>query len=42
MTQEIKEKFDISIVSENFEAALLEEDDIQLQYYLKSFEELNK
>nr|CAI5837729.1 unnamed protein product [Callosobruchus analis] len=34
--------FDIKVVHENFEAAVHEEDDVLLQYYLDSFEELNK
>ncbi|KAG5878890.1 hypothetical protein JTB14_031548 [Gonioctena quinquepunctata] len=39
---EVQEKFDIAIVHEKFGAALLDEDDVQLQEYLESFEELNK
>lgn len=42
MTQESSEKFDIKIVYEKFGAAVHEEDDVHLQFYLESFEELNK
>lgn len=35
-------KFDIKIVHDKFEAALQEEDDVDLELYLESFEELNK
>ncbi|CAH1176064.1 unnamed protein product [Phaedon cochleariae] len=41
MSQDVR-KFDIKIVSENFEAALHKEDDVQIQEYLDSFEELNR
>ncbi|CAG9854685.1 unnamed protein product [Phyllotreta striolata] len=39
---ENSDKFDIKIVKNNFESALLNEDDVRLQEYLDSFEELNK
>ncbi|XP_018577644.1 ceramide-1-phosphate transfer protein isoform X2 [Anoplophora glabripennis] len=42
MALQNNEKFDIKIVYDKFEAALHEEDDIHLQFYLESFEELNK
>ncbi|KAJ8916760.1 hypothetical protein NQ315_013965 [Exocentrus adspersus] len=42
MAQEDLEKFDIRIVYEKFGAAVQEEDDVHLQFYLESFEELNK
>ncbi|CAH1959614.1 unnamed protein product [Acanthoscelides obtectus] len=37
-----KDYFNIKLVHENFEAAVHEDDDVLLQYYLDSFEELNK
>lgn len=36
------EKFDIKVVHDKFEASLQEEDDVDLELYLESFEELNK
>nr|XP_023029251.1 ceramide-1-phosphate transfer protein [Leptinotarsa decemlineata] len=39
---EKSKNFDMRIVYENFEIALSKEDDVQLQNYLESFEELNK
>ncbi|XP_072375838.1 ceramide-1-phosphate transfer protein [Diabrotica undecimpunctata] len=36
------EQFDIKIVKNNFEASLLDDDDVRLQEYLDSFDELNK
>ncbi|KAJ8944104.1 hypothetical protein NQ314_009547 [Rhamnusium bicolor] len=43
MEQEINDKFfDIKIVHDKFQAAVHEDDDVQLLLYLESFEELNK
>ncbi|CAG9768305.1 unnamed protein product [Ceutorhynchus assimilis] len=43
MAQTQKEdKFDIKVVYDKFEASLQEEDDVDLELYLESFEELNK
>ncbi|XP_044268372.1 ceramide-1-phosphate transfer protein [Tribolium madens] len=42
MALENSEKFDLKVVEENFSSALCEEDDVQLQGYLNSYEELNK
>ncbi|XP_050307197.1 ceramide-1-phosphate transfer protein isoform X2 [Anthonomus grandis grandis] len=36
------EKFDIKVVHDKFEASLQEDDDVDLELYLESFEELNK
>lgn len=35
-------KFDLNVVKENFEIAQVDNDDVLLELYLKSFEELNK
>lgn len=42
MGTEKETKFDIQIVGEKFEAAIHEDDDVNIQYYLESYEELNK
>ncbi|ENN76291.1 ceramide-1-phosphate transfer protein [Dendroctonus ponderosae] len=36
------DKFDIKVVHDKFEASLQEDDDVDLELYLESFEELNK
>lgn len=36
------EKLDLKVVHDKFNAALLEEDDVDLELYLESFQELNK
>lgn len=36
------DKFDIKIVQDKFEAALHEHDDVDLELYLESFDELSK
>ncbi|CAH0557945.1 unnamed protein product [Brassicogethes aeneus] len=38
----MSERFDLEIVYKNFESAKHEEDDVNLEHYLLSFEELNK
>lgn len=42
MALEKKTHFDIQIVGEKFDAAIHENDDVNIQFYLESFEELNK
>lgn len=42
MATENERKFDIQIVGEKFQEALHEDDDVKLQQYLESFEELNR
>lgn len=42
MESEKERKFDIQIVGDKFQDAIHEDDDVNLQYYLESYEELNK
>ncbi|KAJ3653353.1 hypothetical protein Zmor_012609 [Zophobas morio] len=42
MAVENSDKFDLNAVEKSFNLAILEEDDVHLEHYLKSYEELNK
>ncbi|XP_076270212.1 ceramide-1-phosphate transfer protein [Rhynchophorus ferrugineus] len=42
MAQKNAEKFNLKVVHDKFEASLQEEDDVDLELYLESFEELSK
>lgn len=42
MADEKHEKFDLQIVHDYFSTALQDDDDVNIDYYLKSYEELNK
>lgn len=42
MTEKEELIFDIKVVGDKFQAAVHENDDVNLQNYLESYEELNK
>lgn len=42
MAQKNTEKFNLKVVHDKFEASLQEKDDVDLELYLESFEELSK